>query len=83
MGTGGDTIAVQDWYQGSASQIEIVQAGDGRRLAAGQVDQLIQAMASYSAGSGLSWANAVTQRPAEVEAVLAAHWQTPTPGTLP
>jgi Ca2+-binding RTX toxin-like protein len=81
LGTSSDVIAVQGWYQGPASQVEIVQAGDGRRLAASQVDQLIQAMASYSAGSGLSWANAVTQRPAEVEGVLAAYWQTPTPGT--
>jgi Ca2+-binding RTX toxin-like protein len=81
VGTGGDVIAVQGWYQGPAAQVEVVQAGDGRRLAAGQADQLIQAMASYSAVSGLSWANAVTQRPAEVEAVLAAYWQTPTPGT--
>jgi Ca2+-binding RTX toxin-like protein len=83
LGTSSDAIAVQGWYQSPASQVEIVQAGDGRRLAASQVDQLIQAMASYSAGSGLSWANAVAQRPAEVEAVLAAYWQTPTPGTQP
>jgi hypothetical protein len=40
-----------------------------------QVDQLIQAMATYGAQSGLSWDQAVDQRPEEVEAILAAHWQ--------
>ena len=77
----GDAVAFQEWYRGPAFQVEVVQAGDGRRLAASQVDLLIQAMATYTAGSGLSWAQAVAERPADVEAILAAHWQPPTPGT--
>jgi hypothetical protein len=44
-----------------------------------QVDQLIQAMAAFSAESGLSWADAVQQRPEDVEAILAAAWQPPAP----
>ena len=77
----GDAVAFQDWYRGPAFQVEVVQAGDGHRLAASQVDLLIQAMATYTAGSGLSWAQAIAERPADVEAILAAHWQPPTPGT--
>jgi Ca2+-binding RTX toxin-like protein len=76
-----DSVAIQDWYRGPSFQVEQVQAGDGRRLAASQVDVLIQAMATYSSESGLSWTQAITERPAEVEAVLAAHWHMPTPGT--
>ena len=70
-----DTLTVQDWYRGSAYQVETIQAGDGRRLAANGVDQLIQAMAGFTSGTGLSWIDAVAQRPAEVEAILSAHWQ--------
>jgi hypothetical protein len=32
-------------------------------------------MAAFSADTGLSWAEAAEQRPEEVEAILAVHWQ--------
>ena len=76
-----DSVTVQDWYRGQSFRVEQVQAGDGRWLAASQVDVLIQAMATYSSESGLTWAQAIAERPAEVEAVLAAHWQILTPTT--
>jgi hypothetical protein len=40
-----------------------------------QVDQLIQAMASFGAQTGLSWDQAIDQRPQEVQTILAASWQ--------
>lgn len=70
-----DSLTVQDWYLGTARQVEVLGAGDGRRLLSAQVQQLIQDMASYSASSGLTWDQAIDQRPAEVEVILAAHWQ--------
>ena len=39
-----------------------------------QVEQLIQAMASFSQQSGLSWDQAIDQRPKDVQTVLAANW---------
>ena len=70
-----DRVDVSTWYNGAANQIEVFRAGDGRQLLSTQVEQLIQAMASYRAQSGLAWEQAVAQRPEEVEAILAAHWQ--------
>lgn len=70
-----DILTVQDWYRGPANVVETIQAGDGRRLASNRVDQLIQAMAGFSGDTGLTWTDAVQQRPVEVEAVLSAHWQ--------
>ena len=70
-----DSVTVQDWYRGSAYQVEVIQAGDGSRLLAAQVGALIQAMASFSQSTGLSWSQAVEQRPDDVTAILAAHWQ--------
>jgi hypothetical protein len=44
------------------------------KVAGPQVDQLIQAMATYSASSGLTWDQAVDQRPNDVQVILAANW---------
>ena len=43
-----------------------------------QVNQLIQAMATFSAShGGSSWDQAIQDRPDEVQTVLAAYWQPP------
>jgi Ca2+-binding RTX toxin-like protein len=70
-----DTVTVQDWYRGSAHRVEVIQAGDGSQLASGEVDRLIQAMASFTVATGLDWAQAIDERPEDVQAILAAHWQ--------
>jgi hypothetical protein len=46
-----------------------------RTLLSTQVDQLIQAMAGFTAQTGLTWDQAIDQQPQEVQAVLAASWQ--------
>ena len=40
-----------------------------------QVDQLIQAMATFTQQTGLSWDQAIDQQPQNVQTVLAASWQ--------
>lgn len=70
-----DRVEVQSWYWGGVNQVEVIRAGDGRQLLNTQVEQLIQAMASYSAQTGLTWEQAIAQRPEDVETILAAHWQ--------
>jgi len=71
-----DQITVQNWYtRPTANQIETIQAGNGKTLLNTQVDQLIQAMAAFSNQSGLTWDQAIDQRPQDVQTVLAASWQ--------
>lgn len=70
-----DQVTVKDWYRSGNNRIETIEAGDGQVLLSAQVDQLIQAMASFSAQTGLTWDQAIDQRPQEVQAVLAASWQ--------
>jgi Ca2+-binding RTX toxin-like protein len=72
-----DTVTVQAWYDGKAYQAEVIQTGDGSKLLSNQVDLLIQAMASYTASTGLTWDQAIDQRPQDVETVLAGYWQRP------
>ena len=56
------------------NQIEDLQAGSGQHLLNTQVDQLLQAMASFSQQSGLTWDQALDQRPQDVQGVFAASW---------
>jgi hypothetical protein len=75
-----DQITVQNWYGGTTNQIETLQAGNGQTLLSTQVDQLIQAMAGFTAQTGLSWGNAIegggtVQQQAQFQGILAASWQ--------
>ena len=70
-----DQVTIRDWYLSPNSRIETVQAGNGTLLLSSQVDQLIQAMASFTQQSGLTWDQAIDQRPQDVQAILAASWQ--------
>ena len=70
-----DQITAQNWYVGTTNWTETIQAGNGQALLSTQVDQLIQAMASFSQQSGLTWDQAIDQQPQNVQTVLAASWQ--------
>ncbi len=70
-----DQVTIQNWYSGATNQAEIIQAGNGQTMLNTQVDQLIQAMAGFTAQTGLTWDQAIDQRPQEVQTVLAASWQ--------
>jgi Ca2+-binding RTX toxin-like protein len=69
-----DQVTIANWYGGATNQIETVQAGNGQQLMSTQVNQLIQAMAGFTQQTGLSWEQAVAQRPQDVQQVLAANW---------
>ena len=70
-----DQVTIQNWYLGASNQTEVIQAGNGQQLMNTQVNQLIQAMAGFTQQTGLSWDQAVAQRPQDVQQILAAHWQ--------
>lgn len=71
-----DTLTIASWYNGSANQTELFRASDNSTLANSQIDQLIQAMAQFTANNGgITWDQAIDQNPNEVQAVLAAYWQ--------
>lgn len=70
-----DQVTIKNWYVGTDHQVETVQAGNGSLLLSTQVDQLIQAMAAFNQQTGLTWDQAIDQRPQDVQAILAANWQ--------
>lgn len=67
------TILGRGWW--NDSQVDVFEASDGSRLLNTQVDQLIQAMGSFCSNSGMSWSQAIQQKPAEVQQVLTQYWQ--------
>ena len=70
-----DYVTIQNWYNGTKNQVETIQTGNGEILLNTQVDQLIQAMASFSQQTGLTWDQAIDQKPQDVQAILTASWQ--------
>ena len=73
---GTDKLTVQSWYTGTAYQTEVFKASNSSTLLNTQVDQLIQAMAQFSAThGGITWDQAIDQQPSDVQAILAAYWQ--------
>lgn len=73
---GTDTLTVNSWYRAASFEVEQLQSQDNRVLLNHQIDQLIQAMATFSANNGgITWDQAVDQRPQEVEAIISAYWQ--------
>ena len=75
----GDVLSVQSWYSGSAYQVEQIKASDGSTLSNTNVDQLIQAMATFSQNNGgMSWGQAITDRPQDVQTILSQYWTAPT-----
>jgi Ca2+-binding RTX toxin-like protein len=69
-----DQLTIQNWYTSTNNQNETVQAGNGQQLLNTKVDQLIQAMATFGAQTGLTWEQAIAQRPQDVQNILAASW---------
>src|SRR6185437_8925759 len=70
-----DQVTMKDWYRSGHNRIETIQAGNSEILLNTQVDQLIQAMAGFTQQTGLTWDQAIDQRPQDVQTVLAAGWQ--------
>ena len=75
MNNTADSVTVQNWNAGSAYHTEVFKSSDGKQLLDTQVDQLIQAMASFCSDNGMTWSQAIQQKPTEVQAVLATYWQ--------
>jgi Ca2+-binding RTX toxin-like protein len=75
-----DQVTVQNWYSApTTAQVETIQAGNGATLLNTEVDQLIQAMATFTQQTGLSWDNAIdgagtAQQQTEFQGILAAAW---------
>jgi|GEM_PF-2038581 len=73
-----DFLTVQNQNYSTSYQVEGFEASDGSRLVASSVNLLIQAMAEFSAeNGGMSWTEAIQQKPTDVQQILAQYWEPP------
>ncbi|WP_150274674.1 calcium-binding protein [Paenibacillus tepidiphilus] len=71
-----DQLQISNWQSGTVYQTEVFQTNDGRTLMNTQVNQLIQAMSTFSSSAGLNWTQALNERKEEALQVLASFWTT-------
>ena len=70
------SATVSSWNSGSAYQTQQIGSADGFQLLNSQVDQLIQAMASFCADrGGITWDQAIDQYAGDVQTIISAYWQ--------
>lgn len=70
------TISIEGWYADPAAQVDVFQLADGSTLAAGDIEQLISAMASFNpADFGASAGSAQQPLPDEVRLAMNSTWQ--------
>jgi Ca2+-binding RTX toxin-like protein len=71
-----DAVTIQQWFSNPAAQIETIQAGNGLTLVNSQVDQLLQAMATFTQQTGVTWDQAAAGLgdQTQFQAIIAANW---------
>ncbi|NLD47590.1 MAG: calcium-binding protein, partial [Clostridiaceae bacterium] len=69
-----DSLTIDSWYSGNAYKIEQFKASDESVINNNQVEQLIQAMAAFSTEKGMSWNQAIKDKPQEVQNILSQFW---------
>jgi Ca2+-binding RTX toxin-like protein len=67
-----DKVTVQNWFAGSANQVEKITASDGKSLSAAKVQALVSAMASFTPPADAASLPANT--PAAVTKLVASSW---------
>lgn len=69
----GDSFTIGNWYTSTANQVESLRLADGKTLAAGKVQALVNAMASFTPPAA-GQTNLPTDYQAQLSGVIAANW---------
>ena len=69
-----DKLIVHDWYLGQQHRVERFQTSEGKTLLDGQVQNLVDAMASFGVPAGAE-SNLTADQRAQLDMVIAANWQ--------
>jgi len=68
-----NSIKVQNWYSGTANQLDSLQLADGKTLLATEVETLVEAMAAFAVPS-LGQTSLTTAQHTALDSVIAASW---------
>jgi Ca2+-binding RTX toxin-like protein len=78
MNGSADSITVTSWYNSDNNKVETFEASDGSTITNTQIEQLIQAMASFSTDNGMSWSQALDNQSSSAQSLIAQYWTAPT-----
>ncbi|WP_188750317.1 calcium-binding protein [Marinobacterium zhoushanense] len=70
-----DHVSLEDWFAAQGDRVGMIELASGERLVAGNVQQLIDAMAGFDPEAGSIDTNAYGDRRESVQSVIAASWQ--------
>ena len=73
-----NSISIEKWSYGDIYRVENVKSSNGYSITHTQIDQLIQAMATFSQDTGMTWQQALEACPADTTAILSQYWTAPT-----
>lgn len=73
-----NSISIEKWSYGDIYRVENVKSSNGYSITHTQIDQLIQAMATFSQDTGMTWQQALEAYQADTTAILSQYWTAPT-----
>ena len=72
-----DAITISSWYSGDNYKIETFKSATGSTITHTQIENLIQAMSSFQKDTGMTWEQALTTQPSQVQAIVQEYWTVP------
>ena len=73
-----DSVVIDSWYRGNDYKIETFTSEDGRFITHTQIENLIQAMSTFQKDTGMTWQQALSSQPSQVESIVTQYWTAPT-----
>ena len=73
-----DSVVIDSWYRGDNYKIETFTSEDGRFITHTQIESLIQAMSTFQKDTGMTWQQALSSQPSQVESIVTQYWTAPT-----
>ena len=74
-----DSVTIDSWYASSNDRykIETFKSTTGSTITHTQIENLIQAMSSFQKDTGMTWEQALTTQPSQVQAIIQEYWTVP------
>ena len=74
-----DSVTIDSWYASSNDRykIETFKSATGSTITHTQIENLIQAMSSFQKDTGMTWEQALTTQPSQVQAIVQEYWTVP------
>ena len=74
-----DSVTIDSWYTNNSNQykIETFKSATGSTITYTQIENLIQAMSSFQKDTGMTWEQALTTQPSQVQAIVQEYWTVP------